>query len=89
MLSPVYPCQPWWVFSREQSPNTPGLGVAQQTYTDVTGTIDPTIATGYAVAYPLGVVGIILTIVLFRYIFRINFAKENSELDDKSESKFN
>lgn len=67
--------------------NTPGLGVAQQTYTDVTGTIDPTIATGYAVAYPLGVVGIILTIVLFRYIFRINFAKENSELDDKSESK--
>lgn len=67
--------------------NTPGLGAAQQTYTDVTGTIDPTIATAYAVAYPLGVVGIILTIVLFRYIFRINFAKENSELNDKSESK--
>ena len=67
--------------------NTPGLGAAQQTYTDVTGTTDPTIATAYAVAYPLGVVGIILTIVLFRYIFRINFAKENSELNDKSESK--
>lgn len=67
--------------------NTPGLGAAQQTYTDVTGTVDPTIATAYAVAYPLGVVGIIMSIVLFRYIFRINFAKENSELDDKSESK--
>ncbi len=67
--------------------NTPGLGAAQQTYTDVTGTVDPTIATAYAVAYPLGVVGIILSIVLFRYIFRINFAKENSELDNKSESK--
>jgi len=53
----------------------------------VTGTTDPTIATAYAVAYPLGVVGIILTIVLFRYIFRINFAKENSDLNDKSESK--
>lgn len=67
--------------------NTPGLGAAQQTYTDVTGTMEPTIATAYAVAYPLGVVGIIMSIVLFRYIFRINFAKENSELDDKRESK--
>jgi len=67
--------------------NTPGLGAAQQTYTDVTGTVDPTIATAYAVAYPLGVVGIIMSIVLFRYIFRINFTKENSELDDKSESR--
>ena len=39
--------------------NTPGLGAAQQTYTEVTGASDPTIATAYAVAYPLGVVGII------------------------------
>lgn len=67
--------------------NTPGLGAAQQTYTDITGAIDPNIATAYAVAYPLGVVGIILSIVLFKYIFRINFAKENSELDKGSESK--
>jgi putative transport protein len=67
--------------------NTPGLGAAQQTYTDITGTVDPNIATAYAVAYPLGVVGIILSIVLFKYIFRINFAKENSELDNESESK--
>jgi putative transport protein len=67
--------------------NTPGLGAAQQTYTDITGAIDPNIATAYAVAYPLGVVGIILSIVLFKYIFRINFAKENSELDKGSDSK--
>ncbi|MDR2815919.1 MAG: putative transporter [Proteiniphilum sp.] len=67
--------------------NTPGLGAAQQTFTDVTGTTDPTIATAYAVAYPLGVVGIIMSIVLFRYIFKINFAKENSKLDDNDASK--
>ena len=67
--------------------NTPGLGAAQQTYTDVTGTTDPTIATAYAVAYPLGVVGIIMSIVLFRYIFKINFAKENSTLDNNDASK--
>ncbi|MDR0421690.1 MAG: putative transporter [Proteiniphilum sp.] len=67
--------------------NTPGLGAAQQTFTDATGTADPSIATAYAVAYPLGVVGIILSIVLFRYIFKINFAKENGDLDDNDASK--
>jgi len=67
--------------------NTPGLGAAQQTYTDVTGALDPNIATAYAVAYPLGVVGIIMSLVLFRYIFRVNFTKEINRLDDQDESK--
>jgi putative transport protein len=67
--------------------NTPGLGAAQQTYTDITGTSDPTIATAYAVAYPLGVVGIILTLVLFRYIFKINKENENLLLEEDDESK--
>ncbi|WP_352422502.1 putative transporter [Proteiniphilum sp.] len=67
--------------------NTPGLGAAQQTYADVTGTTDPTIATAYAVAYPLGVVGIIMSIVLFKYIFKVNFAKENNTLDNNDTSK--
>ncbi|MEA5129725.1 MAG: putative transporter [Proteiniphilum sp.] len=67
--------------------NTPGLGAAQQTYADVTGATDPTIATAYAVAYPLGVVGIIMSIVLFKYIFKVNFAKENSTLDNNDASK--
>lgn len=56
--------------------NTPGLGAAQQAYMDMTGTDNPDIATGYAVAYPLAVVGIIGTILAFRYIFRINLARE-------------
>jgi putative transport protein len=67
--------------------NTPGLGAAQQTFADATGATDPTIATAYAVAYPLGVVGIILSLLLFRYIFRINMAQENSQLDQLSESR--
>ncbi len=67
--------------------NTPGLGAAQQTFTDATGATDPTIATAYAVAYPLGVVGIILSLLLFRYIFRINMAQENNQLDQLSESR--
>lgn len=67
--------------------NTPGMGAAQQTFTDITGAADPTIATAYAVAYPLGVVGIILTLVLFGYIFKINPEKEKANLDSQSETK--
>ena len=36
----------------------------------------PQIALGYACAYPLGVVGIIASIIAIRYIFRVNMAKE-------------
>lgn len=61
--------------------NTPGLGAAQQAYADVFGVTDPTIALGYAVAYPLGVVGIILSIIFIRYVFRISFDKENENLN--------
>ncbi len=67
--------------------NTPGLGAAQQTYFDVTGSRDPSIAMGYAVAYPLGVVGIILSLVFFKSLFRINFAKENEAISSTSTSK--
>lgn len=61
--------------------NTPGLGAAQQAYTDMHGVTDDTIALGYAVAYPLGVIGIILSIILIRHIFRVSFDKENEQLD--------
>ena len=66
--------------------NTPGLGAAQQAYTDITGLNDATVAMGYAVAYPLGVMGIIITIALLRYIFRINMEKE---LDELKKTSFN
>jgi putative transport protein len=58
--------------------NTPGLGAAQQTYSDMyNGAQNAHFAQGYAVAYPLGVVGIILCIILIKIIFKINFDKEN------------
>lgn len=59
--------------------NTPGLGAAQQTFSDMHGGENsPLFAQGYAVAYPLGVVGIILSIILIKMIFRIRFDKEQS-----------
>lgn len=63
--------------------NTPGLGAAQQTYTDIHGTTDPTIAMGYAVAYPLGVLGIIFSIALVKLIFRIDLSKEEKKIKER------
>jgi len=56
--------------------NTPGLGAAQQAYVEATGVADPSIAMGYAVAYPLGVVGIVMSIVLIKSLFGMSMEKE-------------
>jgi len=64
--------------------NTPGLGAAQEAFTQTHGGVDPTIALGYAAAYPLGVVGIIGSTVLLRYIFRINMSDENNRIEQKN-----
>lgn len=71
--------------------NTPGLGAAQQTYFDLNAVNDSTIATGYAVAYPLGVVGIIVTIIFLKSLFKIDAEKEflsysNNEGDNPEET---
>ena len=65
--------------------NTPGLGAAQQAYSDMHGVTDNTIALGYAVAYPLGVVGIILSMLFVRYIFHISFEKETEQLEAEND----
>ena len=69
--------------------NTPGLGAAQQAFSDMHGVSDNTIALGYAVAYPLGVIGIILSIILIKYIFRVSFDKENEQLNSEDSSHSN
>ncbi|MCR5051046.1 MAG: putative transporter [Paludibacteraceae bacterium] len=60
--------------------NTPGLGAAQQAYQDVVGTSNPDIANGYAMAYPLGVVGVIVSLLLIRAFFRIKTEKEEERV---------
>ena len=60
--------------------NTPGLGAAQQAYADASGVEDPSIALGYAVAYPLGVIGIIFSMIFIRYALRVKFGKEDEAL---------
>lgn len=65
--------------------NTPGLGAAQQAFTDITGNTNPTIASGYAMSYPLGVVGIITVILAMRWIFRIKLEQEENRIQAESE----
>lgn len=59
--------------------NTPGLGAAQQAYSDMGGGNASDIAMAYAVAYPLGVIGMILTLIAMRYIFRVDARKEEEQ----------
>ena len=69
--------------------NTPGLGAAQQAFTDSTGIEDPSIAMAYAVTYPLGVVGVIIALIVLRYAMRIDFKHEDEGLKALSnENKF-
>ena len=65
--------------------NTPGLGAAQQAFSDITGVSNPNIASGYAMAYPLGVVGIIFAILTMRWVFRIKIDKEEARVKDECE----
>jgi putative transport protein len=64
--------------------NTPGLGAAQEAFVAVNGEADSSIALGYAVAYPLGVTGIILSIAAIRRLFRISLEAESESLRESS-----
>lgn len=69
--------------------NTPGLGAAQQAFSDMHGVSDNSIPMGYAVAYPLGVIGVILSTIIIRYVFRVSFQKENEMLEKEDNSHAN
>ena len=67
--------------------NTPGLGAAQQAFSDITGELNPNIASGYAMAYPLGVVDIITAILAMRWFFRIRLDKEEERVLAESDTQ--
>lgn len=66
--------------------NTPGLGAAQQSVLQVTPEaydISQQMSMGYAAAYPLGVVGIILVMLIIKKAFKINVDKEIEEVEQE------
>ena len=68
--------------------NTPSLGASNSILPELfgDGNAAPAIANGYACAYPLGVVGIILSTIALRFIARISLDKEQEELRMTNES---
>lgn len=67
--------------------NTPGLGAAQQTVLQINenaSSVSQDMAMGYAAAYPLGVVGIIFSLILIKVIFKIDIKKEIEEVDNET-----
>lgn len=66
--------------------STPSLAAAQQAYFDLKGTTNPDIATGYAVAYPLSIVGLILAFELVRKAFRISLPEEEKHLKEAAKA---
>ncbi len=60
--------------------NTPGLGAAQTAWGDMHSGMDPSIANGYAVAYPLGAVGVIVCMLLLKGVFKVRLDKETAAL---------
>ena len=66
--------------------NTPGLGAAQQTVIDSMGQaeggeISGNLASAYAVAYPIGVLGVLALLMIFKSAFKVDLAKEQAALD--------
>lgn len=59
--------------------NTPGLGAAQQAFSDLRHIDAPSIAAGYAIAYPMGVLGVILSFIILRFALRINKKEEEEQ----------
>lgn len=69
--------------------NTPGLGAAQQTFLQVNPDgydVSQQMSMGYAAAYPLGVIGIIVTMLLIKKLFRIDADKEIAEIENEETS---
>ena len=72
--------------------NTPGLGAAQQTLLETKGeaavALNEAMSMGYAAAYPLGVVGIILSMILVKVFFGIKIEEESRNFEEDSEDSY-
>ena len=69
--------------------NTPGLGAANEALSSVFGSNAPQIASAYACAYPLGVLGIIGATILIKYICKVKLEEEEESLNAQEGVKAN
>lgn len=66
--------------------NTPSLAAAQSALLDIgaAGNVAALLGVAYAVAYPFGVIGTILAMVLLRFVFQIDVAAEREEVERRN-----
>ena len=79
--------------------NTPGLGAAQQTLVDATlatggsaekaASASAGIASAYAVAYPLGVLGAIAVVIVSKAVFKVDIKKEKEKAEGDTDTEAN
>ena len=68
--------------------NTPSLGAGQQILTELGMTnITSTMGMAYAMAYPFGIVGILLSFWLIRWFFKINIDREHAAYEAETGEK--
>lgn len=68
--------------------NTPGLGAAQQTVLQVNAAdfdVSQQMSMGYAAAYPLGVIGIIITMLVIKKCFKVDVDKEIAQVEEEKQ----
>lgn len=69
--------------------NTPAMGATQQAYMDLTGMEDSSIPMSFAIAYPFGVVAVIIAFLILKPLLKIDLKVENEALNALSnENKF-
>ena len=68
--------------------NTPGLGAAQQTLLDSGGSASDSsvLASAYAVAYPIGVLGVLALLIILKAAFKVDLDKETRQIEEQSGS---
>lgn len=65
--------------------NTPSLGAGQQILAEL-GADTTVMGMGYAIAYPFGIVGILLSMWLIRIVFKISIEREAEEYESQTNS---
>ena len=67
--------------------NTPALGATQEAAKGITGAISPDIGIGYALSYPVAILGLILTTGGLKWALKIKVDDESKKIEDREKAK--
>ena len=67
--------------------NTPSLASAQETARMLSGSTPQDIGIGYALGYPVAIIGMVVTLSIIKWVFKIDVAREEKELEEREQAK--